>query len=178
MTSKEEFTNRINSIGRSKLLKVARNHCWNIDKAEDVLQDSYLSAWVAWEDYKEDNFAAWMGRIITNAARLQHQRSTVVKRGGTDTAHVTLDDTDALAVVADCGSPLEIAIADNVESRISKAVEALPAKLQDVFKRYHMNDNTYKSIADDLAIPVSKVRARLHKARTVLKSRVQECECI
>ena len=56
---------------------------------------------------------------------------------------------------------------------ITEAIQSLPAKYRDVILYRHKDDKSYEEIADLLGIPVGTVKARIFRARELLKKKLK-----
>ena len=75
-TAVRELTRRHNR----RLFRLARGVVRNDADAEDVVQESYMRAFLGLERFRGDaSFGTWIGRIVINEAlgRVRRQRSTV-----------------------------------------------------------------------------------------------------
>ena len=56
---------------------------------------------------------------------------------------------------------------------IEEAINSLPAKYREVIVYRHKDDKSYEEIADQLNIPVGTVKARIFRARELLKKKLK-----
>ena len=56
---------------------------------------------------------------------------------------------------------------------IEAAIESLPSKYREVIVYRHKDDKSYEEIADLLGIPVGTVKARIFRARELLKKKLK-----
>ena len=56
---------------------------------------------------------------------------------------------------------------------IEEAIRALPDKYREVIVYRHQEDKSYEEIADLLGIPVGTVKARIFRARELLKKKLK-----
>jgi len=55
-------------LWRPQFVRFARYHMTRQEDAEDVVQEAYVRAWVAWPPAHQDNLKSWMYRIVLNMA--------------------------------------------------------------------------------------------------------------
>ena len=57
-------------------------------------------------------------------------------------------------------------------ARLQEAIEGLPAHYRIMIVLRHQQDLSYEEIADTLEVPLGTVKARIHRAREMLKNRL------
>ena len=129
----------------------ARRLCGNPSDVDDVVQESFLRAFIALDRLRDpDRFAGWLGRIVLNACRSLQRH-----------AQVTL--------VPDWPEPLHPAAAHGLPSAddldradaLRAAVARLPAGQRRAVALHYYADLPPGQIAE----PAGAARASLHKAR-------------
>jgi RNA polymerase sigma-70 factor, ECF subfamily len=138
----------------------ARHLCGNPSDVDDVVQESFLRAFVALDRLRDpDRFAGWLGRIVANVCRgLQRH------------APVTL--------LPDWPEPLHPAAAHGLPSAedldradaLRAAVGRLPAGQRRAVALHYYADLPPGQIAE----PAGAARASLHKARVKLRAYITE----
>ena len=139
------------------------------EDVEDLTQDVLLSAWRGLAGLREpERFAAWLGRIADNAARMWQRRRF------RQLSFAALLDGDATIARADTASRAAAAQADTRRRRaiIRGALPALPAAQRDVVIHHYFRGYSYRETAELLGIEVRTVRSRLQKARSRLKEEI------
>jgi RNA polymerase sigma-70 factor (ECF subfamily) len=145
--------------------------------AEDLVQETYLRAFRAWDRFEPGtNLKAWLFKIMTNlfiSGYRQRRREPVT---------VSTDDTEEfdlyrnlLAHDAGVGKSaesivLEGLVDDDVKQALSDLAEnfRIPVLLADV------EGFSYREIADMLNIPIGTVMSRLHRGRKALQKALWE----
>jgi RNA polymerase sigma-70 factor (ECF subfamily) len=145
------------------LYRVARKLTHNQQAAEDLVQDTYLRAIRAHKrfDLQEYGIRPWLLRImhnlhVSNGLR-DKRRPTTVDGEFLDASSARLDPL-----------PLDRAALENVDGRIVKALDQLPAEYQVVLLLWAIEDFSYKEIAVAVDVPIGTVMSRLHRARQKL----------
>ncbi len=146
----------------------------NTDDIDDVLQDICVRVISKIGSLREPKrFRPWLA-ILARRQALRHRQQKAQKQ---IPLHVVPEDLE-------CNSKSE-QLFDNIEQKeqyqlILSAVESLPEKYRQVFILEHINDLTYRQIAEILDVPVTTVQIRLVRARRMLynlitdKNRVRE----
>ncbi len=126
--------------------------------AEDAMQDTFLKAWKAMEQFERRNDAGektWLMRIAINVCRDYH-RSRWFR-------HVDMGKTlEELP-----GRYLATAPEDKT---LMMDIMRLPAKQKQVILLYYYHEMTLREVADTLGIAPSTVHHRLKKAEALLKT--------
>lgn len=134
--------------------------------AQDIVQDSYVRAFRAWDRFIPGNDKAWLLTIV------RRQCLTWLKQRG-HRHLVGLDDDDLTP--ADHGrlslDPAQEAtiIANQTQARVRNAVASLAPAFREVIILKEFEDMAYKDIARVLAVPVGTVMSRLSRARDLLR---------
>jgi RNA polymerase sigma-70 factor (ECF subfamily) len=128
------------------------------DMAEDLTQEAFVLAWRKLSSFRGDSaFGSWLYRITTNTV-LSHLRKQKPFRNTLD-----IDDIPepAYRETPDEQIGLEAAIAE------------LPDGARTVFVLYSLEGYTHEEIAKSLKIATGSSKAQLHRARQLLKARLE-----
>ena len=158
----------------SAALRMTRNPA----DAEDLVQETYLKAYRAFESFQEGtNLKAWLYRILTNTF-INSYRSK--KRRPDETE---LDEVEDLYLYRRLGG-LEAAAAGRsaedelmdmfTETEIKQAVEDLPEQFRLAVLLADVEGFSYKEIAEILDVPIGTVMSRLHRGRKALQKRLYD----
>jgi len=146
--------------------------------AEDLVQETYLKAYRAFNSFTEGtNLKAWLYRILTNtyinAYRAKQRRPE----------ESDIDDLENFYLYRRLGG-LEGAVAgrsaeDEVldhftETEVKEAIEALPEQFRMAVLLGDVEGFSYKEIAEILDVPIGTVMSRLHRGRRALQKRLYE----
>ncbi|MFN3704774.1 MAG: RNA polymerase sigma factor [Thermoflexales bacterium] len=143
-------------------------------EAEDVLQDTFLSAFQALHHFDgRSSLRTWLHRIAVNAAlmRLRKRRSRVT---------LSLDSSQADDAAADFSELLPIVEPDaealllqqETAEMLGDAIERLPQALREVFVLRELEELSTAETAHRLGISEAAVKVRLHRARRALRDYV------
>lgn len=128
--------------------------------AEDILQESFVSAFKKLETFKgESSFGVWLKRIVINNS-LNHLRKQKQVFTDIDNLHVVddADDEDFPEV-----SP----------EMIHGAIKTLPDKARVVLTLYLLEGYMHKEIAEVLGISESTSKSQYQRARTLLRGKIK-----
>ncbi|MGI8794595.1 MAG: sigma-70 family RNA polymerase sigma factor [Acidimicrobiales bacterium] len=141
--------------------------------ADDLVQETYLKAYRAWDSFQQGtNLRAWLYRILTNTY-INMYRAKQRKPDQSD-----LDEVEDLYLYRRLGG-LEAARAgrsaeDEVmdlftEGDVKDAIESLPEQFRMAVLLADVEGFDYKEIAEILDIPIGTVMSRLHRGRKALQ---------
>ncbi len=160
---------RLASPLSGRLVSVAASVVGNRDDAEDVVQESLWKAMRRLRDYREEAaFSTWLTRITVN-----HAIGWVRKRNVRPEGH-TVEGEESLPELferlrAPGPSPEEVCQAEELRSLVKQAVERVDPKYRIPFCRYALEERSYREIAEELGVPITTVKTRIHRARQMLR---------
>lgn len=136
--------------------------------ADDLVQDTFLKAYEAWDTYTPGTECrGWLFTICRNSFYRRHRR---------EERQVTCDDADleALAASALHASARQGGYGDmftrfDLSDAIDRAIDALPDAFREVVLLVDVHDQSYEEAASTLEVPVGTVRSRLFRARRLLQ---------
>jgi RNA polymerase sigma-70 factor (ECF subfamily) len=154
------------------LYRVARRLTRDPERANDLVQETYLRAFRAKESFelKEYGIRPWLLRIMQN---LHFSRSGREKRQPVSVEDGSLESADLDALPEQPGVPAPIDI-ERMDDQLVKALDGLAVDYQIVLLMWAVDDLTYKEIAHTLDIPIGTVMSRLHRARQKLGEQLRE----
>lgn len=146
-----------------QIRRLVNNH----DDADDLLQNTFMKAWTAMDDFRGDaKLSTWLHKIALNEA-LSHLDKQ--KRRATE----SLDNEEHSAIhtlEAD-----EWFDGDEAATALREAIASLPAKQQLVFNMKYFDEMKYEDIAEITGTSVGALKATYHfavkKIENFLKSR-------
>ncbi|OOG22627.1 hypothetical protein B1C78_14395 [Thioalkalivibrio denitrificans] len=157
-----------------RLFRIARGIVQSDADAEDVVQETYVSAFRRLSDFRgEARFATWLSRIAVNTA-LMRQRSRWRD-------HVPLDTVEEKSVnervvtfpSAAVDDPYQQAGRQQIRQILEAAVAELPAPLRVVFLMRETEGMSILAISRDLNINPVTVKTRLFRARRSLRKQLE-----
>ena len=146
--------------------------------AEDLVQETYLKAYRAFESFQEGtNLKAWLYRILTNTF-INSYRSKKRRPEQTE-----LDDVEDLYLyrrlggleAAAAGRSAEEEVLEHItETEVKEAIESLPEQFRMAVLLGDVEGFSYKEIAEILDIPIGTVMSRLHRGRKALQKKLYD----
>lgn len=142
------------------------------EDAEDLTQDTFVRMFKALDRYDQERpFAAWLMTIATRLC-IDHLRRK--KLAPISMFQVSASDDEEYTIEAeDPGlKPDESASHAQEEQRSRDLIDSLPPHYRIVVVLRHQQDLSYEEIAEALQMPLGTVKARIHRARELLKQRI------
>ena len=130
--------------------------------AADCVQDTFVSALEFCRRQKVRNFSGLLVRLATARAIDQLRRRFRRSRSETDPA-----DWDALQSTNPC--PEDRAQQKELTEWLRKSLSKLPSQEAQAFCLRHLNDMSYREIANELDIKTNAAGVLLHRARAKLR---------
>lgn len=154
----------------SAALRMTRNPA----DAEDIVQETYLKAYRAYNTFKEGtNLKAWLYRILTNTYinryRKQQRRPSEVELGELQDLYLF----KRLGEESGAEPSTEEAVLESmVDTDIKEALESLPESFRMPVLLADVEGFSYKEIAEILDVPIGTVMSRLHRGRKSLQKKL------
>jgi RNA polymerase sigma-70 factor (ECF subfamily) len=130
--------------------------------ATELLQDVFIKAWRRLDTFRGDSaFVSWLHRLAVNTM-LENVRSDQRR-----TARVLpMEDTSRLAGAAR---------SSGIESRMDmeSAIASLPKGARIAFVLHDVEGYQHQEIAEQLSVTIGTVKAQLHRARRLLRERLE-----
>jgi RNA polymerase sigma-70 factor (ECF subfamily) len=143
----------------------------NAADAEDLVQETYLKAYRAFDSFTEGtNLKAWLYRILTNTY-INSYRAAKRRPEVSDVEDVEdLYLYHRLAPGNGTGrSAEEEALAGFTDEEVKEAIEALPEAFRIAVLLADVEGFSYKEIADITDVPIGTVMSRIHRGRRALQ---------
>ncbi len=143
------------------------------EEAEDLVQETFIKAFSSLKSYNPSyRFSTWLYKIAANAS-IDHIRKKRINAFSLDRP-VETDDGEVGIEVADSSFNPERDLADKHKHiSIEDAIDSLPEKYKQVIVMRHQEDQSYEEIAKALRVPVGTVKARIFRARELLKKKLK-----
>jgi len=146
----------------------------NREETEDLVQETFVKAFKSLHSYnKQYAFSTWLYKIAFNHSidairkkklkTLPLDRPIQLREG--EVHHQIRDDTH---------SPERDYIFEERKTRIQETIETLPKKYREAIILRHQEERSYEEISDILKIPIGTVKARIFRARELLKKKLRE----
>ncbi len=156
----------------SAALRMTRNPA----DAEDVVQETYLKAYRAYDTFKAGtNLKAWLYRILTNTYinryRKQQRRPSEVELGELEDLYLFKRLGEPGGASASRSAEEEV-LESIVDADVKGALESLPENFRLPVLLADVEGFSYKEIAEIMDVPIGTVMSRLHRGRKALQKRL------
>jgi RNA polymerase sigma-70 factor (ECF subfamily) len=155
-----------------RLFRVSRSIVKTDEDAEDVVQETYLRAYFHLADFEgRSKFSTWLTKIAVHEAlakrrRLQRYSSTLPFDDRNDNYVDRLASPDR--------DPEGVVVNDELGTILERAVDSLPDSYRSVFVLRQIEGMDTADTAEHLGLGQEAVKTRLHRARSLLRRRLQE----
>lgn len=164
-----QLTERHRSYLYHLIYKIVRDP----ETTNDLLQETFMRAFSSLASYRSEyKFSTWLYKIAANCS-IDHLRKKRIKALSLDRELETADGTVEIEVADFSYHPERDLVAKQQRMGINEAIESLPDKYREVIIYRHKDDKSYEEIADLLGIPVGTVKARIFRARELLKKKLK-----
>lgn len=140
----------------------------DVGHAEELTQDVFTRLYRRLDEYKPERgaFTTWLHSITVNACLNARRRWL---------AWLSLDRAYTHGFdLSDERQSLDLALRNEEQRRIWRAVQQLPFKLRAVVVLRYYHDLSYAELATALGCPIGTVRSRLHAAHARLREALEE----
>jgi RNA polymerase sigma-70 factor (ECF subfamily) len=147
---------------QTPLINLAYRFCGDRGRAEEMAQEAFLRAYRGLDSYRGDAaFSTWLFALATNLYRSELRR--IPQRT------VSLDEAP------EPSDPASIIEAHELRDRdlaVRRAVLALPPKYREAMLLFYFHEMDVPATAQSLGLPEGTVKARLHRGRELLRSKL------
>lgn len=148
----------------SKLFALCLKYSKNYQEAQDNLQNSFLNIFNKIGQYSfKGSFEGWIKRLTINTVLQTYREKNVlnlVTEVIPDMEEVEVDDEQV---------PLDYLL---------QLIQELPNKYRMVFNMYVLDDYSHREIAEMLNISEGTSKSNLHRARMILKDKLQKTSVV
>lgn len=151
----------------AKLYGLALQITGQHDRAEDVLQETFLQVWRTAADYRASLSPplAWLGLIVRSRALDQLRRQKVAREHLTD----TIDETLAETLDGDADDPLDVSLASQQARALHQCLARLDRKQRAVVCLAYLHDLSHSELAQQLKLPLGTVKTWIRRALDQLR---------
>lgn len=163
-------------VHNRRLYRVARSIVRDDSEAEDVLQESYFRAFSAIADFRgESSLTTWLTRIVLNEALQRARRRIDVPATPETLAADRLADIIPFPLSGQNLVDPERATSQREICRLlEQAIDKLPEEFRTVLIARAIEGLSIEDTAELYDIRPETVKTRLHRARKLLKSSLEE----
>jgi RNA polymerase sigma-70 factor (ECF subfamily) len=154
------------------LLRVAMKMTGSREEAEDLVQETFLKAFRAFDRFEwGTNVRAWLFRIMINTHYNVHRHRKIYKDiEESSYGHWINMEVVSQETMRAFRNPESSICSRIVSGEIHAAVENLPDDYKAIFMLADVEGFSYKEIAETVGCPIGTVMSRLHRARRMLQT--------
>ncbi len=143
------------------------------ETTDDLVQETFMKAFASLASYRSEyRFSTWLYKIAANCS-IDFLRKKRIKALSLDQEIETGEGKVEIEVADYSYHPEREMVRKQQRISIDEAINSLPEKYRDVIVYRHKEDKSYEEIADLLHIPVGTVKARIFRARELLKKKLR-----
>jgi RNA polymerase sigma-70 factor (ECF subfamily) len=155
-----------------RLFRAARSVLRDDSEAEDVVQETFARAYRHLADFKEQSsLGTWLTQITVHEALARVRR---FRRFGSLDGDSTDHERRISQVESSRAGPEQETNSRELRSVLIAAVDSLPEDLRIVFVLREVDGLSTIEAGEILQISTEAIRVRLHRARVILRSRVEK----
>lgn len=149
-------------------LRLATSLVGDGEIARDLVQEALLQAYLSLDHLRDDaKFGSWLLGIMANLCRDHRRRSR--RSQLVTSADVEFDSTTTEDARRD---PLAYAEEQEVRNLLAQALDDLPSKSRAAARLFYIEGRNLRETAGVLHVSIGAVKARLYRARELLKDRL------
>lgn len=158
---------------RASIFHIINRIIHNEEVSRDLVQETFMKAFASLATYRSEyRFSTWLYKIAANSS-IDHLRKKRILALSLDQPVETADGSMGIEVPDNSFNPEIALVRKQQRFSIEEAIDSLPPKYREVIVYRHKDDKTYEEIADLLGIPVGTVKARIFRARELLKRKLK-----
>ncbi len=169
---KEVFAQLVDKYNR-RVYNMAYRLTSNPEKAKDIAQDAFIKIYKSLDRYDPKyKFSNWLLKTVSNLCIDYHR----TRSQNTASLEVILSSGAESAILSHATSQrnTETELEDRLEAAelqavIREGIELLPIDYRAVVVLRHIQNLSYKEMSQMLNLPMGTIKARIHRARKLLK---------
>lgn len=153
-------------------LRMVRNR----DEATDLAQESFIKVFASLDRYNPAfAFSSWLFKITSNLC-IDHLRKRRIHTLAMDEPVESEKGEFTRQYESPDPTPDETFSRNEKMQKLDAGIAALPEHYRIMLVLRHQEDMSYEEIAESLSIPLGTVKARIHRAREMLRAILEESD--
>ncbi len=142
-------------------------------ETEDLVQEAFIKAFKSLASFNDDYaFSTWLYKIAINNC-IDHFRKKKLKTFPIDKPIESKDGSIKREFPDVSYQPDQYLLSKEKDKLINEAIQNLPEKYRTAIVLRHNDDKSYEEISQIMAIPLGTVKARIFRAREMLKKQLK-----
>ena len=152
---------------KDRLLNFIYRFLNDLDRSEDLVQDTLLKLYTHKDSYKEiAKFSTWLYTIAANLARTELRK--IKRRKTFSVTELSHDDREFIIKSTDMG-PGEENFSQNFEKNVQRALAELPDDFKTIIILRDIQELSYDEISKIVEVPLGTVKSRINRGRVKLQ---------
>lgn len=173
LSGNQKAYTRLVETHRAAVFHIVNRIVHNDEAARDLVQETFMKAFASLGSYRSEfRFSTWLYKIAANSS-IDYLRKKRIHALSLDAPMETSDGQIEIEVPDETHNPEQQLLRKQQRISIEEAIDSLPPKYREVIVLRHKDDKPYEEIADLLGIPVGTVKARIFRARELLKRKLR-----
>ncbi|MCM2339324.1 MAG: sigma-70 family RNA polymerase sigma factor [Burkholderiales bacterium] len=148
---------------QKKLIRYANNLIKNEEKAIDIVQESFIKAFINLNSFDtKKKFSSWIYRIVHN------QVENIRKKYKQETPLLEEWDFESKDDIEK-----DFEQKETIE-KVEKCLKEIPLIYSEPISLYYIDEKSYEEISDILKIPMGTVATRINRAKIIIKKICQK----
>ncbi len=176
-TGNDEAFKKLMSMYEPRILRFGARMCGHHEDAQDVVQDTLMSAFRYMGSFRGDgSFQSWLFKIASSACLKKRRKKKHEPKNELSLDQISEDraDKEPVSYLDGLDAPLEQVEAKEMLRRLQAALLELPPIYRIVITLRDFEGMNNEAVAEILDISVSATKVRLHRARKMLKAKLGE----
>lgn len=150
-----------------RMLGLCMKYCKDSDAAQDMLHDGFIKVFTQIKKYSgRGSFEGWMHRVFVNTILENFRKEK--------NNYLTISEVEETQIETEDENFERLFNNDISETILLKMIQELPIGYRTVFSLYVFEDMTHKQIAKKLGIKENASRSQYSRAKSFLKSKINE----
>mgnify|MGYP001274680810 CR=1 FL=1 len=152
---------------KDRLLNFIYRFVNDIDKSEDLVQDTFLKLYNHKDSYKEiAKFSTWLYTIAANLAKTELRK---IKRRKTFSISDLSNNDREFVISSEAIGPDDMDIKSTFEKNIQIALERLSIDFKTIIILRDIQELSYDEISKIMKLPIGTVKSRINRGRLKLQ---------
>jgi RNA polymerase sigma-70 factor (ECF subfamily) len=153
------------------LYKVGRTYGYNHHDTEDLMQETYIQAFYALNKFESrSQFKTWLTRIMINNCYQKKQKHSYQKEVLTE----QFTNQNTIAMFQNAANTQKTILNKELGHVMENALQQIPENYRMVFTLRELTGLSVSETAELLNISQTNVKARLSRAKTLLKTEIEK----
>jgi RNA polymerase sigma-70 factor (ECF subfamily) len=155
---------------KEKAMTLAVRILRNREDAEEALQDSFVRVYRALSSFEwKSSFSTWLYRIVYNTCATAAGKKNGIHSLSIDVEH---EDGSQMEIESD-ELPADIKLeSDELSKILNEEIEKMPVVYGTTFTLFVIQDMSYEEIVQITGLPLGTIKARLFRARAILREAI------